>query len=470
MKFPGVYFAYAALMGIFGESTHGIHYGIALVTCLTALMTFLIGRKLFGPVAGLIAAASFVFLSLTATLLGLAGHATHFVALFATLGAWCLMTARENKLRSWFLYAGLAFGIAVLMKQHAIFFIPLGLLWIVLAQRNDKSSDKSAARNAFVFLIGSITPLIGVFIALLWSGVAGQFYFWTLKYASSYVSINTFQSAGQNFINEFTPIFKATWAFWILGVIGLFLLLRRRRKEYSLWLAVILFLGGILSVIPGFYFRNHYFLAALPGLALLNGALLTTRDPKSAQTRIAYWPIILICLAMLTTAYANRAFWFQLSPDQVSRRLYGINPFVESPPIAEFLRANTSPTNTIAVLGSEPQIYFLANRHSATGYIYTYALTEANDLSQQMREQFIQEIETNKPLFVVYVNLVDSWMATQDRERSVLNWWQDYSKNYRLVGAVDEFPDAPSKYYWNTQLNDRTNPSPFGILIFQRAD
>ena len=52
------------------------------------------------------------------------------------------------------------------------------------------------------------------------------------------------------------------------------------------------------------------------------------------------------------------------------------NPFVECPVIAEYLKKNTGPDDTIAVLGSEPEIFFDARRRSATGYIYTYGLVE----------------------------------------------------------------------------------------------
>ena len=40
-------------------------------------------------------------------------------------------------------------------------------------------------------------------------------------------------------------------------------------------LIVFLFIGGMLVTCPGFYFRNHYFLAAMPGLALLNAVAVT---------------------------------------------------------------------------------------------------------------------------------------------------------------------------------------------------
>ena len=53
--------------------------------------------------------------------------------------------------------------------------------------------------------------------------------------------------------------------------------------------------------------------------------------------------------------------------------------------IGTYVREHTEPGDTIAVLGSEPQIYFYSMRHSATGYIYTYGLMEPQKYAQQMQ-------------------------------------------------------------------------------------
>jgi len=44
-------------------------------------------------------------------------------------------------------------------------------------------------------------------------------------------------------------------------------------------------------------------------------------------------------------------------------------------------------------IGSEPEIYFYAQRHSATGYIYTYALMEEHKYAHAMPEEMEREIE-----------------------------------------------------------------------------
>ena len=59
MKFPGVYFAYAGLMSLFGQTPQGVHCGLILVTSLSIMLIFLIGCELMDAIGGLVAAALF---------------------------------------------------------------------------------------------------------------------------------------------------------------------------------------------------------------------------------------------------------------------------------------------------------------------------------------------------------------------------------------------------------------------------
>src|SRR6267142_954232 len=91
MKLPGTYAAYALIMAVFGQSPSGIHLGLALVNGASIVLVFLLGRKLLDDVAGVAAAVTFALLSLSPSILGLAGHATHFVTLFALAGIFVLL-------------------------------------------------------------------------------------------------------------------------------------------------------------------------------------------------------------------------------------------------------------------------------------------------------------------------------------------------------------------------------------------
>mgnify|MGYP003299295094 CR=1 FL=1 len=79
-----------------------------------------------------------------------------------------------------------------------------------------------------------------------------------------------------------------------------------------------------------------------------------------------------------------------MGPLFACRSMYGANPFPEALKIAEYLRNHSSPAARIAVLGSEPEIYFYAARHSATGYIYMYPLMEPQPFAERMRDRNVR--------------------------------------------------------------------------------
>src|SRR6476646_9273258 len=81
MKLPGTYAAYALIMAVFGQTTKGIRMGVLVVNLATIFLVFLLGRRFAGPMAGVMSAACYGLLSVSPTVLGFCGHATHFVIL-----------------------------------------------------------------------------------------------------------------------------------------------------------------------------------------------------------------------------------------------------------------------------------------------------------------------------------------------------------------------------------------------------
>ena len=96
MKLPGTYAAYALIMAVFGQTPAGIHFGLALVNVACVVLLFLVGRELLDETAGAVAATVFGLLSTSPTILGLAGHATHFVVLPALAGILLLLKSPSS--------------------------------------------------------------------------------------------------------------------------------------------------------------------------------------------------------------------------------------------------------------------------------------------------------------------------------------------------------------------------------------
>ena len=63
MKFPGTYAMYALIMALFGETPAGIHFGVTIITTLTALMLYWLGTRMLDPTAGVVAATSYAVLA-----------------------------------------------------------------------------------------------------------------------------------------------------------------------------------------------------------------------------------------------------------------------------------------------------------------------------------------------------------------------------------------------------------------------
>ena len=149
--------------------------------------------------------------------------------------------------------------------------------------------------------------------------------------------------------------------------------------------------------------------------------------------------------------------------------MYGANPFPEAVDVASYIRAHSAPGDQLAVLGSEPEIYFYSRRHSATGFIYVYGLTEKHEFAARMRRQMIREVESAKPRYVVFTNVYTSWLTRRDGNLDLLNWAARYTAaHYHRVGIVDMIEGAQSLSYWGEDAEDYTPSSRYQIHVFER--
>jgi hypothetical protein len=105
--------------------------------------------------------------------------------------------------------------------------------------------------------------------------------------------------------------------------------------------------------------------------------------------------------------------------------------------LGHYLAANTRPDERIAVLGSEPELYFYAQRRPATGYLYVYPLVEPQPYALQMQKEFIEQVERAAPPFIVLSEVRMSWLAGPAAERRIFTWADAYlAAHYTAVVKV----------------------------------
>ena len=396
MKLPGTYAMHAVIMALLGETIVGIHLGLLLVNAASILLVFLIARRVLGDAASVAAAAVYAALSLSPSVAGTASHATHFVTLFALAGT--LLLLRKETAR-----AGLCFGLAFLMKQHGVFFILFGAAWLLYT----RAGWRALAR----FAVAAVLPYALTCLILWRAGVFTNFWFWTVTYARAYAMRVPLITGISHFRSTFKDVLAANPAIWAMAAAGAFLVVRTRKSGFLL--TFLLF--SALTTVPGLLFREHYFITVLPAVALLAAA--------TASRRWGRWAL---AAALVLSLFTARRFFFLVPPVQAARDLYGENPFPEAIPAAAYLRAHTAPQSAIAILGSEPEIYFYAHRHSATGYIYMYGLMEPQPYALRMQEELIRDLESHRPEYIVDVDVSMSWLMRDNSATRILDWWEAY--------------------------------------------
>jgi len=470
MKFPGTYAAYALIMSIFGQTITGIHLGLLVINTATTVLIFFLGRRLVNSTVGLAAAMSYAVLSVGPSVLGFAGHATHFVMLPVLGGTLLLLTTKDRQVSGRLFTSGLLFGIGLLMKQPGAFFPLFGAIYLFSRGFHRRFALKTVLLQSAIFSSGVILPF-GITCLLLWrGGVFDRFWFWTVDYARHYGSLLSFSQALQLFYYSTREVIVVSWPIWILAGIGLVAgLWAQRTRANTAFLLGFLFFSA-LALCAGFYFRFHYFILVLPAVSLLTGLAISRLSDLTVDRSIVvqFIPILIVGTALAWPIVAERKFFLEASPAQASRMIYPESPFEESIRVAEYLREHTSPSDTIAVLGSEPQIYFYSDRHSATGYIYGYGLMEPQKYAGQMQQEMIREIERARPKFLIFVVMPDSWLQRPESERSIFNWAAEYTaQNYSVAGFVNMVAPDKTDYYLGTVPQSVPQLGKY-ILIYER--
>jgi hypothetical protein len=141
--------------------------------------------------------------------------------------------------------------------------------------------------------------------------------------------------------------------------------------------------------------------------------------------------LFVVANALFFIFYDYHSFFIQ-TPEQISEVMYPGAPFAISSRVASFIQSHSKPGDRICMVGVEPQLFFLSQRRSASGYIYIYPLLENQKYNTIMTDEFIAQSESRKPAILVYtsVSIFDPNYTQHDR---LLNWFNNFKSNYKLI-------------------------------------
>ena len=470
MKLPGVYYAYAGIIGLLGETDVAIRLGLLAITLGSLTLLYLIGRRLLDATAGLTAAAAYAVLSLGQAVDGFTANAEHFVVLPMLAGV-LLLTPPVPRTLARIAAAGVLLGVAVVMKQHGAAFVAFGGLW-VLGTGLRVAGWRRTVRECLLFAAAALVPYAVVCLAMWRAGAGAEFWFWTVTYARFYAGMTPVGAGFAQLLRTAGDFARTAPALWLLVGVGLTTpwwdAPARRAAAFVGWFT----LCSAAAVAAGWRFTEHYFVLGLPAASLIAGAAVSALGRLADRRRPAIATAVRVALpvlAVLVSLVRERAYLFTLSPSAVARATYGLNPFPEAVGIARQLRERTQPGDRVAVIGSEPQIYFYAGRHAATSYIYMYPLMETHPFARRMQEDMIAQLERERPRFLVLVNVDTSWSRRPESSLAVMEWAERVTAtDYHVVGLTEILPDGTSVEHWDAAAQDVTPRSRTYVLVFER--
>lgn len=472
-KLPGTNLMYAFIMSLFGESASGIHTGLLVTSLGTITCLFFAFGRFFNPLVGVISAGLYSILAVSMPVVGFAAHATHFVVFFMAAG-WLALSFFAETRRPWLAFAaGVLFGFCFLMKQHGMFFLAFGGAFILLQLYFQQSLNlTSGLRTVAPYVFGGLLPYLLLVGWMLSSGTFDAFWFWTVEYASAYTSIASASEGLALFQENVGAFFKEFPISILIGLVGLRVLFWGNYTSFQKYTAVVFAVLSALSITPGLYFRQHYIVLFLPALGLLFALTLDVLVQRLAGSSSSeYWralPLGILALVGLTYYADHEAYFSGKQPQTISRQIYKRQAFADAPQIGQYLRQQTRPSDRIAVLGSEPQLYLYAGRRSATRHIYMYGLMENQPYNLRMQQEVIADIEKTRPKIIVFYSARTTWSRTPTSPTKIFTWSSQYLRRHYQLAVAASVGVTRTRFYPGAELKRVLRMSPQFILIYRR--
>ncbi len=466
---PGIYFTYLAGFSILGWTAAAVAWLDILASTATALLLFLIVRRLSDTTIGALAAALYATLTIPGWLYRHDGFLERsvcetFIVVCVALSAWCAVEYRERSSAFWAAAMGLFAGAAVVFKPNAGLYFPAVLAWLALYRRQSPSTPESSITRMLVVavLASTILPILTV-LWLWYLGLLGDARIAVLEFNRFYVAQGfTLKSYAIDFSKAIWLRMK-TDPLWAAGGVGALVVtweFARKRALTPLPGLAVLWGGAaaLVIMVNGARLFNTYFIQAFAPLAILAAWVIGDRVRESSGARvIAVATGLLMAILMFQRSYPARVFeWaradLNLVRGRVDRTAYldGFGGYGNdrgysaraNEELATYIRANTSADDRVFLFGiNGAGIYFLSDRLTAHRFLRVNFFVPSEFPNPAFTlDAVVKDLAVRRPKYLIFEELhsssdmgrlVDA-LPSRDEMKGLL-------KFYRLETTIEDF-------------------------------
>jgi len=356
-KPPLLFYVYATVLRVFGTDNWRALHAVEIVWILATMGgLYVIGRRLFDPFTGLIAAFLYSVFQAWSYWNNLAFNGEVLMNL-PIVWAYVLGFSKPGAQRVFQLFlAGGLVAIGFLLKQPAaIALVPLALFVVESAYRRDKRGTLSdSSRELFALALGSATVLLAAIGWLLSRGLLGDAFYWTI---TDHAVPKFYWVKGlENTLAFITFCLPITAGAWLSICSGLW---NRKRSERDALIALVIV--SLVGAGSSGRFYPHYYIAAIPPCALLAAPWLARLwRPESRERRLAYATQAWLAATVVIFAAAH---------------IRGLSRQPTTSEAGQYLITHSATHDRIFVWGQTTRIYVDAHRRPASRYVATFPLT-----------------------------------------------------------------------------------------------
>jgi dolichyl-phosphate-mannose-protein mannosyltransferase len=464
MKYPGLFYSYALLNSLSGDTMVGLQFIFIFVHVASILLVYSIAKQIIHQTAALISTATFSILSLNPYMHGLTIQSEHLLVLYFLISTWFIVRGLMRNNAWHFLLAGIFICLSFQIKQTAALLALMnGLILIGYYFREKPVKWKSILIHGGSYFAGFVLLLGSTIAGMKSLGVYDAFQFWTTEYPRNYLASIGGDDIMFNLKLALIPISSSLWPVLIMILAGLLTILVLVKNGWLKVMALISLVLSLATIVPGYRFFAHYYLIAVPAIAFITGLGLNELKKK----KNGVWVVPGFILAVILVLVMNGSFYFGPDFRQVIYKLYGNNPFTEVDVIGDYINQNIQPGETIVVFGSEPELYYKTRVKPPSSFSYFEHIVKDNDSSRAWQKRFLADVEHAEPRYIVYLIHPTSWGSESGVGLPIADWGNVYFRNYHHIGLVDILPDK-SFYFWGEDAIKRKPVSDSFIYFLER--
>jgi hypothetical protein len=346
-----------------------------------------------------------------------------------------LVALRQDSYGLW-LGSGFLLGTAVLLKYPMGIILPLLLLNLLLI----KKPGRAFYGNGLTILIGFSLPLLFFLASLMFQGALADFlsiqFGYIPQYNAGFITDKSYLAYTWNLFLYFEETDARIK--WFMAVLLAEILLSGTVAEWphEQWIIPFWGIAALVHLIVQNKYYHYHMLPLLAPQAMMVVHLAANlrqaavrfmpRLQPMVATAVIVTPMLIITQVKSPYQHKNivtryQTLWSIASGDTDLKQYYqrddfgaygwGVFSSRANLEVAAYLQQHTTVDEKVFIWAFEPGIYFLAERESASRFIYNFPLY--GDFAwPEFRESLIHELEKNKPaIIMVAQNDAQPWLT-----------------------------------------------------------